>query len=262
MSTDLSKINISEKAIDLGKEVYEDALQPAVREIGKFAARVPRAINAALSSMDCWILHKEYNVEKTKRLLAKKLENTDPDKIVPPEPYVAVPAIQAISYSMDSDELRDLYANLLSKSIYADTKDSVHPAFVEIIKNLSPLDCRVFNFIMQKPTQEIGYYEIRRKSAGSTSYSVAFPYIIDFEFSTNDAVAASIDNLARNNLVSPLDFHYTNDDMYRPIRDTAFFKGLEKRFSTESENYLEPYKKAIKSTSFGKAFYKVCVTPL
>lgn len=32
-----------------------------------------------------------------------------------PEPYVAVPAIQAISYTMNSKELRDLYETCLQK---------------------------------------------------------------------------------------------------------------------------------------------------
>ena len=118
--------------------LYEDALQPTVQEVGKFAARIPRAINAAFSGLDKWILNKEYAIDETKKLLEKKLENVDPDKIVTPEAYVAVPAIQAISYSMDSEELRNLYANLLAKAMNSDTKDQVHPSFVEIIKPQHP----------------------------------------------------------------------------------------------------------------------------
>ena len=37
--------------------LYEDALQPTVQEVGKFAARIPRAINAAFSGFDKWILN-------------------------------------------------------------------------------------------------------------------------------------------------------------------------------------------------------------
>ena len=102
--------------------------------------RIPRAINAALSPLRQWIAQREYNVAETEKLLAKKLENIEPEKIVSPEPYVAVPALQAISYSMNSDELRELYANLLAKSMCIDTKNSVHPSFVEIIRQMSPLD--------------------------------------------------------------------------------------------------------------------------
>lgn len=127
--------------------LYEDALQPTVQEVGKFAARIPRAINAAFSGLDKWILNKEYAIDETKKLLEKKLENVDPEKIVEPEAYVAVPAIQAISYSMNSEELRNLYANLLAKAMNSDTKDFVHPSFVEIIKQMSPIDALVLKEI-------------------------------------------------------------------------------------------------------------------
>lgn len=102
------------KALDTVPELYHDTLQPAAQETGKVIARIPRAINAAFSGLDRWILNKEYSIEETKKLLAQKLDNVDPEKIVEPEPYVAVPAIQAISYAMNSDELRNLYANLLA----------------------------------------------------------------------------------------------------------------------------------------------------
>lgn len=100
------------EAIEKVPEIYDDGLKPTVQEGGKLIARIPRAINAALSGCDIWILNKEYNIEEIKKLLAKKLENVPIEKIVPPEPYIAVPALQAISYSMNNEELRELYANL------------------------------------------------------------------------------------------------------------------------------------------------------
>lgn len=244
----------------IGK-AYDDVAHPAASEIGKFIGRIPRAINAAFSSLDCWILKRENNIQKTKVLLEENLKDVNPDKIVHPEPYIAVPAIQAISYSMDSDELRKMYANLLSKSIYSDTKNDVHPAFVEIIKNLSPLDCKVFEYIMAK--NEIGYYEIRLYSTGTDLYHIMFPYVTEIEFSTYDKIASSIDNLTRNKLISSEDFHYSDDKMYLPTRNTGLYQSIVKAFDKNSSvEELRPYQKAIKSTSFGKDFYKVCSLPL
>lgn len=143
------------KAIETVPELYEDAFQPSVQETGKLLSRIPRAINAAFSGLDKWILNKEYSIDETKKLLAQKLEKIDPDKIVEPEPYVAIPTIQSISYAMNSDELRNLYANLLAKSMISDTKDSVHPSFVEIIKQMSPMDARIFNMISKAPIRPL-----------------------------------------------------------------------------------------------------------
>ena len=54
------------KAIQTIPEIYEDTFQPTAKETGKFIARIPRAINAAFSGLDKWILHKEYSIEETK----------------------------------------------------------------------------------------------------------------------------------------------------------------------------------------------------
>lgn len=127
--------------------LYEDALQPATQEFGEILALIPRTIKAALLPLRQWITEREYKLAETEKLLAKKLEHVSENKIVTPEAYVAVPAIQAISYSMNSKELRNLYANLLAKAMNSDTKDLVHPSFVEIIKQMSPIDALVLKEI-------------------------------------------------------------------------------------------------------------------
>ena len=77
------------KAVETVPDLYEDALKPAAQESGKTLALIPKAINAALSPLRQWIAQKEYNVAETEKLLATKLENIEPEKIVTPESYVA-----------------------------------------------------------------------------------------------------------------------------------------------------------------------------
>lgn len=48
-----------------------------------------------------------------------------------------------LRYSADNEDLRDLYPNLLATSMDQATTASAHPAFVEIIKNLSPDEARL-----------------------------------------------------------------------------------------------------------------------
>ena len=81
----------------------------------------------------------------TEKLLEQKLANMKPEDIVDPEMYVAVPALQALSCAIDSEELRELYANLLAKAM--NTKDNVHPGLVETIKQMSPYDAAYFKLL-------------------------------------------------------------------------------------------------------------------
>ena len=67
--------------------------------------------------MKIFQMEQEYRLKETAILLEEKLKNIHPDKIVEPEMYIAIPTLQAISYSMDSEELREMYALLLSKAM-------------------------------------------------------------------------------------------------------------------------------------------------
>lgn len=71
------------------------------------------------------------------------MKNVSEENIVQPENYVAEPALQQIAYCFDSDELRNMYANLLSSSMQKDKKWEVHPRFVDIIKQLSPDEAKI-----------------------------------------------------------------------------------------------------------------------
>jgi len=129
------------------KEIYEDGAKPLVQSSSTVANLVLRSINAALEPLHKWVLHREYNIEETKILLQQKLLNVPYELIVSPEPYVAIPALQSISYTIDSHELRDMYASLLAKSMNANQKKFVHPSFVEIIKQLSPNEAVFLNYL-------------------------------------------------------------------------------------------------------------------
>jgi hypothetical protein len=133
MDTNIGLGNTIEKA-------YDDLVHPSAKRIGEIVSLLPRAIGVALTPLEKYVLNGEYSLKATKKLLEEKLKDVDPEQIKTPEAYVAVPALQAIAYTTDNETLRDLFANLLAKAMQKDTADTVHPAFVEIIKQLSPDD--------------------------------------------------------------------------------------------------------------------------
>lgn len=205
------------KAVDKVPELYEDGM----KETGNVVALIPKTIKAALAPLRIWIAQREYNVAETEKLLEQKLEKVDYNKIVSPEPYVAVPAIQAISYSMNSSELRNLYANLIAKAMVIDTKDDVHPSFVEIIKQISPLDSLVFKRIMEREANPM--INLIMKNADE-EYRTIITNITDLDIDKIDLVSVSIDNLLRLKLIQvPEDSFYTDERVYESIVQTDFY---------------------------------------
>ncbi|PPK77493.1 uncharacterized protein DUF4393 [Lacrimispora xylanisolvens] len=254
------------KALKNIPELYDDALKPSAQESGKLLARIPRAINAVFADLDKWILNKEYSIEETKKLLSYKLENISPEKIVTPEPYVAIPAIQAISYSMDSKELRNLYANLLAKSMNIDTKAYVHPSFVEIIKQMSPIDARILNEMPSNKT--LPYVNLSSTEYDSEVKTInlnfisrrSFPYVTYIDFTDYETVNLSLGNLSRLGLTETR--FAQQEPVPQKIKKSPHYnlcKTELETFLTNSKWRYEEQLLFLCLTSFGMGFYNVCI---
>lgn len=251
------------KAIETVPDLYDDAFKPATQESGKTLALIPHAINAALVPLRQWISEREYKFAETEKLLAQKLEHTGEDKIVTPEAYVAVPAIQAISYSMNSEELRNLYANLLAKAMNSDTKDLVHPSFVEIIKQLSPVDSLVFKTIMERmpnPLIDLIYENEQGKSVTLKTNIID----IDSNVATVEQASISIDNLAKQNLIFiPENNHYSNDTPYDKLINSDYYIQQKQQYPPSIDGFKFSHRKRmIEKTNIGLSFYEICVKNL
>ena len=259
-----------EDFIKIGKEVipniYDDGAKPAIREIGQFIARPLKLINTLFQPLDIWLLNKEYNIEKTKILLAERLKHVKPEELVSPEPHVAIPAIIALSYSMDSEELGNLYANLLSKAMVLGMKDKVHPSFVEIIKQLSPIDAIVFKEIMERPIKPIIDLYITNSDEISEVTTIENITWMDREY---EVVLVSLANLVRLGLIEiPDGYNYNNDLNYSLVRSSsAYAKTYEKlnceiKTSNMINHEVKERKKYIKLNALSETFYKICVCKL
>lgn len=249
------------KAIDKVPDIYDDGLKPATKESGKVLALIPQTINAALAPLRQWIAQKEYNVAETEKLLAQKLEKVEYDKIVSPESYVAVPAIQAIAYSMNSEELRNLYANLLAKSMYIDTKELVHPSFVEIIRQMSPIDALIFKTIMGRAVNPMINLIMKNEKG---TFRTIVTNVTDINIASQELIGVSIDNLTKQNLLSvPDDGFYSDEKVYDSILQTEFYEKQKNLNRRTVDGFEFTYtKKMINKTNLGRLFYKVCVAEL
>lgn len=277
MNTD-KLLDTTGKLLETVPQVYDDGLKDATKESGKLLARIPRAINAALSGLDIWIAQREYNVEATKKLLAMKLENTDPGKIVPPDMHIAVPALRAIAYSMDSPELRDMYANLLAQAMHADLKSSVRAAFVTIIEQMEPIDA-VNLSLFRGEVDGLPVAQYHKVCASSTApgYATSFYIVQENVFLSNPnnldikAQAISLSSLERLGLIS-IDWTVTVSNCdYAQFENTDLFRSLKAQIPPPpADGYQFPrdadLPKEMKVvpgqatlTPFGSAFFEVCL---
>ena len=265
----LNTPELPDKTID---KIYDDVIHPAASEIGKTVELLARSINAALSSLEIWVLKREYNKEQVRVELEKNLSPVPPDKIVSPEPYVAVPALQAISYSMSNKELCDLYAKLLAKSMVSDTKDKVHPAFIEIIKQLSPNDALVFKVCSTRDAVPAANLSIVMKQKGLRIVGSApvqkfvLDLVVDIAISSisEEQIRVSLDNLMRIGLVKLNDFGLEDGSSYSFVESSKIYSEISKEFERlnseeHTADYIRTDRKCISITPLGKQFRSICI---
>lgn len=253
------------KVLKIAPDVYKDGLQPSVKESGKSLSLIPRAINAALAPLQKWIIYKEYSIKETEALLEEKLKNISAEKIVTPEAYVAVPTLQAISYCMDCYELRDMFANLLAKSMNVDTKNLVHPSFSEIIKQLSPLDANIIKLFEFKTTYPLVQYWAYTDS-DSGGINVETNIFLDYPAANNlQQIASSISNLDRLGIIqASYDASFTDKTVYSKFYKTTLFNNYTQLLgkpgtSFTGYNKIDITEGLAKLTPLGKNFIATCV---
>lgn len=249
---------------ELAKEIYKDLVHPAAQSTGELVALVPRAVKVALQPLEKWILQGEYNLAQTQKLLDEKLKNVDPKNICSPEAHIAVPALQYINYCMDNDELRDMYANLLANSMNKVVKNGVHPAFVEIIKQLSPDEAKILKCMQKKDIiASIGigisdknrqWIELRRNFSD---------IVIEAGCEQPLKFTQYFDNLIRLGLVSHGEkgTEIASGNEYNRLINHPIVSEIKDFISNKSEGKyaLRIEKGYLYLTGFGKAFCDICI---
>lgn len=115
-------------------KAYDDLIHPSAEPTGQIMSYLPRTIRLCFARWEKWLINGEENLRLTNEALKDKVSKIPEEKLCEPEAYVAVPTMQQLAYCFDSNELRNMYANLLASSMNADKKWQVHPGYIDIIK--------------------------------------------------------------------------------------------------------------------------------
>lgn len=122
---------------------YDDAVHPSAVSIGDTASLIPRTVGVLLGRWKVWVVNGEWNIDLAINQVAEKLEDVPEERLCEPAPNVVAPAIQQLSHSFDSEELRKLYVNLLATSMDRERRNGAHPSFVNLIGQMTPDEAKI-----------------------------------------------------------------------------------------------------------------------
>ena len=259
---DNASINVTLGVAEVIKEVKDTE---TVVEVDKTSALVVRAIHAALSPLEKWVLQKEYNLAETKKLLEEKLKDTPAENIMTPPSYIAVPALQSISYCMDVIQLRDMYAELLAHAMKSETVDNVHPTFVELIKQMSPFDALVFKELTKTLVQPCISIKYMNKSTKASYPIQDIVALSDLDAFPLVPTQIALENLERLRLIEiNKGSKYGNAEKYEDLKrnvkkvSDAFVEDNKQNF--DMNDYQIVYDEfVILIRGFGQFFARACL---
>ncbi len=244
------------------EKVYDDIAHSTVKSVGNTISFIPRTIGVWLSKWEKWIINGEESIRLTAQAVQEKAKSIPEDKLTEPESYVAIPAIQQLSYCFDSDVLREMYANLLLSSMNTDTKFFVHPAFVDIIKQLSPDEAKLLKVLPKTTVQYNALIDLQLNFSVNRGHISLLRNYTDIGIGVCEApenICAYIDNLDRLKLITVMEeIHLMDANKYTSMESSQFVIDHKKTPLEDGESFSIK-RKSFVVTEFGLNFINTCV---
>jgi len=246
----------AEVAKILAKDIYGDALKPGMTQIGKAIETVLGLGNTVLTPI-AMVNDKVKNIrEKNLIRLESKLKEIEPAKIADIHPEIAVPVLRKLDYT-ENEDLANLFLNLLKTAANIDTAHLAHPAFVNLISNISPDEAKILNFMSKGEC--LCHINIKTNNInGSFSSFGLYTTILEFEdilqFKTNSKIYLS--NLIGLGIIS--DFASPkNHPQISKIEEflSPEWKRLSELSTIKNQKFIRG---SYALTDFGELFVKCC----
>lgn len=199
-------------------------------------------------------------LEEVYKIVENTLSQIPVNDILRPSPKIAVPLLQNASITEDLI-LRKMYAKLLAGDMNRQLKSSVHPAYIEIVNQLSSDDAKLFRRIVEInnsiPVARITF------NFDTKYLSSVFPHYYSPYFSGMDpwTVSIGIENLSRLNIIHLFEGTvnvYNYDTM---IQDPFVVERFEfaKRENPTKELSIKITEYVIQMNDFGDKLAKLCL---
>lgn len=155
-----------------------------------------------------------------------------------------------------------MYAGLLAKAMDAATASTAHPAFVQIIQQLTPDEARLLRLLKQDRAFPLINIRNNRKDDSGGKIVVAKLSTLGSEagLSCPELVPAYLDNLERLGLLQvPEHFEYVDKQVYDHLISAPFCLEIRARIDELPDRKSHVELKGILISTLGRQFMEVCV---
>ncbi|MHC8510322.1 MAG: DUF4393 domain-containing protein [Rhodospirillales bacterium] len=276
---------LAHRALGEAADEFSEGSKGVGAALGRVALTGARTVEVAL--LPCSALVWGYDKIKERVIpgVTKKLANVPEDRIGPPDPMIAGPALEALRFAGHKDELREMFENLLANAIDQKTAESAHPSFVEILKQITPDEAKILRYlsrfdktpiidILLRRADNLGFWRLQQNFSCIGKYA---------RCENQNLVPALIDNLCRLGIYfiregesSQAEGFYDEVDNHPEVAEKKIaLKNAVEEESASHPSFLMGLKmlppiqelrivtdhKLLRHTSYGRQFMASCVVP-
>lgn len=223
-----SPLSTVKEGVSLAAEIIKIAAddpnaKEAAKNLGQTALTITKTINNVLLPLAAvnfaFDKARTYFDGKFAQDLSEKIASIPAESIVEPKASIAGPALQGLAFSHEEPDLKNMYLNLLATAMDGRVASYAHPAFVEIIKQMTSEEAHLIRGILCPP-RLTAIVEIHSADAESLvpQYSVAATHLLNLAENDgrtpveNPRLSAIVDNWLRLGLVAVCYDKYIPDD--------------------------------------------------
>lgn len=139
-------------ATELAKQLpVKEALEPPARQTGEILQDIVKTVQLALAPIQLAGALQD----RLRHFLDNSVRRVPEEMRITPPPQVLGPIIEAIRYEPEGTEIDAMFSALLSASMDQERIQEVHPAFVAIIRSLSPDEAKILKALATGPIAHI-----------------------------------------------------------------------------------------------------------
>lgn len=263
--SDGKKTNVNLVTFDF-PEFLTEATKPASQEIGKAFGDIFYLVFSPITQKAerARIKHREALIQYAEDIKVE-LSKIPEENLVSPELSIVGPALDASKFYIENEILRKMFSNVIASSMNCETADKTRASFVEIIKQLSPVDAKILKTIYETKLRPLIHVRWETDTTTSTHIELIrnISWIEEYDYQT---VSISIENLCRLKIIDIHNFiRYSNEKIYDTITNSHKFNDFLREIPVPDgfPNGKFSFEKGrITTNSFGSLFYEICVKNL
>lgn len=235
-----------------------------VATVGTFAFELLKPlIENSIRYRQMKIMNKVHDQIFEQQYIKSITDKTDlivPDNFQTPNPSILLPAIDESLLYINEEEIKEMFAKLIASSFDKSKTEFIHPGFIGIIKQLSPLDAKVL-IAVKKMSSLQKLSGISLIDNNQREYRVIeMPFN---DFGDIKQCALSVDNLMRLGLIAVDSinnvFELSPDREYVEMIEREPYQAHNSISKIANDNNCGVYPVKAHLTVLGEYFLKVCI---